>query len=146
MATWFSASAVVSALAVAWLLDESGRAWLTMAAQIDFVVGALGSTLLNLADRAPAARLFAVSAVAISLGGLGSLLAGRWADQVGRTIISTALTLQTSLGFLLTLFIMRMVPLLSGWWGWGVCIPGSWVSGRYTGNGAFAALCRPPTN
>ncbi len=63
MATWFSASAVVPALAVAWDLDEAGRAWLTMSVQIGFVVGALGSALLNLADRVPARWLFAVSAL-----------------------------------------------------------------------------------
>src|SRR5688572_15740787 len=47
MATWFSASAVVPALTAAWDLDEAGRAWLTMSVQAGFVVGALGSALLN---------------------------------------------------------------------------------------------------
>ena len=62
MSTWFSASAVVPALTRVWDLDEAGRAWLTMSVQLGFVVGALGSALLNLADRVPARRLFTLSA------------------------------------------------------------------------------------
>jgi MFS family permease len=62
MATWFSASAVVPALTTAWNLDEAGRSWLTMSVQLGFVVGALGSALLNLADRISARYLFTLSA------------------------------------------------------------------------------------
>ena len=61
MAVWFSASAVVASLAQDWSLDDSGRAWLTMSVQAGFVVGALISSLLNLADVLPAPRLIAVS-------------------------------------------------------------------------------------
>jgi MFS family permease len=61
MAVWFSASAVVASLAQDWSLDDSGRAWLTMSVQAGFVIGALISSLLNLADVLPAARLIAVS-------------------------------------------------------------------------------------
>jgi len=61
MAVWFSASAVVSSLAEAWSLDDSGRAWLTMSVQAGFVVGALISALLNLSDIIPAPRLISVS-------------------------------------------------------------------------------------
>src|SRR5215210_1526416 len=62
MSVWFSASAVVPALTQAWGLDGSGRAWLTMSVQGGFVVGAFGSAALNLADRLPTRRLFAISA------------------------------------------------------------------------------------
>ena len=111
----------------------------------------------------------------IAIGGVGSLLAGKWADQFGRTTLTsasliisgtcavligflfgrnpvlltavaliwglaivadsaqfsaavseladkeymgTALTLQTSLGFLLTLFTIRLIPPLQAWLGW----------------------------
>src|SRR5437870_13317790 len=64
MAVWFSASAVAPALSSAWRLDDSGRAWLTMSVQAGFVAGALGSALVNLADRGPAHLLFAWSGVA----------------------------------------------------------------------------------
>jgi MFS family permease len=63
MSVWFSATAVVPALAAAWSLDDSGRAWLTMSVQIGFVTGALGSALLNLADRIPGPRLIAFSSI-----------------------------------------------------------------------------------
>lgn len=66
MAVWFSASAVAPALAAAWHLDDSGRAWLTMSVQAGFVAGALTSALLNLSDRWPAHILFAWSAVGAS--------------------------------------------------------------------------------
>jgi MFS family permease len=60
MAVWFSASAVVSSLAAAWSLNDSGRAWLTMSVQTGFVMGALISALLNLSDILPAPRLISI--------------------------------------------------------------------------------------
>jgi len=63
MSVWFSASAVVPALVSAWGLTSSGQAWLTMSVQLGFVVGALASALLNLADRIPGRWLFAVSSL-----------------------------------------------------------------------------------
>ena len=70
MATWFSASAVVPALSEAWSLYDGGESWLTMSVQVGFVAGALGSAVLNLADRLPARWLFAGSA---ALAGLATL-------------------------------------------------------------------------
>jgi MFS family permease len=67
MAVWFSASAVVPALTAAWDLDSSGQSWLTMSVQIGFVVGSFGSAVLTLADRFPAGRLFAISALLAAL-------------------------------------------------------------------------------
>jgi MFS family permease len=63
MSVWFSASAVVPALATAWGLTASAQAWLTMSVQLGFVLGALGSAILNLADRVPGRWLFAVSSL-----------------------------------------------------------------------------------
>jgi MFS family permease len=71
MSVWFSASAVVPALAKAWGLGASGQAWLTMSVQLGFVAGALASAMLNLADRVPSRWLFAVSSV---LAGAATLL------------------------------------------------------------------------
>lgn len=71
MAVWFSASAVVPALTDAWALTAGGRAWLTMSVQIGFVVGALGSAVLNLADRLPARWFIAGSSL---LAGLATVL------------------------------------------------------------------------
>jgi MFS family permease len=63
MSVWFSASAVVPALAAAWGLSSSEQSWLTMSVQLGFVMGALGSAVLTLADRISARWLFAVSSV-----------------------------------------------------------------------------------
>lgn len=63
MALWFSASAVLPQLTLTWNLSGSEQAWMTMSVQIGFVVGALFSAALNLADRFPAPLLFAGSAL-----------------------------------------------------------------------------------
>lgn len=63
MVLWFSASAVVPQLTVEWNLSASQQAWMTMSVQIGFVVGALVSAVLNLADRVSSRRLFAISAL-----------------------------------------------------------------------------------
>ncbi len=98
MSVWFSATAVVPALASAWSLDDSGRAWLTMSVQIGFVVGALGSALLNLPDRLPAPRLISVS----------SFLAA--ASTVAIPLVVTDLTLAIPFRFLTGLFLAGVYP------------------------------------
>lgn len=67
MTLWFSASAVVPQLTIEWSLGESAQAWMTMSVQLGFVVGALVSALLNLADRFSSRTLIAISS---TLGGL----------------------------------------------------------------------------
>jgi MFS family permease len=89
MAVWFSASAVVPALTEAWTLSEGGRAWLTMSVQIGFVVGALGSAILNLADRLPARWFFAGSA---TLAGLATLLIPLLANGLAPALLLRFLT------------------------------------------------------
>jgi MFS family permease len=51
MAVWFSASAVVPALASQWHLSAGAAAWMTAPVQAGFVLGAVGSAALGLADR-----------------------------------------------------------------------------------------------
>ena len=51
MAVWFSASAVVPALASQWHLSAGAAAWMTAPVQAGFVLGAVGSAVLGLADR-----------------------------------------------------------------------------------------------
>ncbi len=99
MAVWFSASAVVPALTTAWELNVNGRAWLTMSVQIGFVVGALGSALLNLADRIPARRFFTVSAI---LAGIATLLI---------PLLAHGLALALVLRFLTGMFLAGVYPM-----------------------------------
>jgi len=67
MTVWFSASAVVPQLTSEWSLSDAGKSWLTMSVQIGFVVGALLSAALNVADRLPLPRLIAASALAAAV-------------------------------------------------------------------------------
>jgi MFS family permease len=98
MAVWFSASAVVPALTLAWELSDAGRAWLTMSVQIGFVAGAFGSALLNLADRISARVLFAVSAL---LAAIATVLI---------PLVATGLTPALTLRFLTGLFLAGVYP------------------------------------
>lgn len=65
MSTWFSASVVLPQLRAAWGISISAGAWLTISVQIGFVVGALISAALNLADIVAPRRL-------MLYGGLGA--------------------------------------------------------------------------
>jgi MFS family permease len=62
MGLWFSATAVVPALREHWGLTAGQAAWLTMAVQLGFVAGALGSALLNLPDLFEPRKVIAVGA------------------------------------------------------------------------------------
>ena len=67
MSLWFSGSAVVPQLQEEWILSSAEQSWMTMSVQLGFVVGAVLSAVLNLADRIPAPRLIAICTI---LGGL----------------------------------------------------------------------------
>ncbi len=68
ISTWFSASAVVPQLRSLWDLTPSAVAWLTIAVQLGFVVGAVVSSLFNLADLISTRYI-------ITVGALGSAAA-----------------------------------------------------------------------
>ncbi|MCG8467969.1 MAG: MFS transporter [Gemmatimonadetes bacterium] len=63
MGLWFSASAVVPELRIAWGLTDAGAAWLTMSVQLGFVLGAVLSAVLTLSDIWDPRRLIAGSAL-----------------------------------------------------------------------------------
>lgn len=67
MGPWLSAAAILPQLRAEWGLGEGQGAWLTMAVQLGFVVGALGSAMVNLPDRVATHRLFAWSAALAAL-------------------------------------------------------------------------------
>jgi MFS family permease len=77
---WFSASAVAPQLEAEWALTSGEASGLTLAVQIGFVVGALVSAALSLADVVAARTLFVLSA---SVGGLANAsLVGLGEDDV----------------------------------------------------------------
>ncbi|PYQ52084.1 MAG: MFS transporter [Acidobacteria bacterium] len=73
MSLWFGMSAVAPQVAKEWHLSAAATAWLTLTVQIGFVIGTLGSALLNLPDVIRARHLVAICAF---LGaGVNALLA-----------------------------------------------------------------------
>jgi len=75
MAPWFSASAVAPTLVRLWRLAGTGAAWLTISVQLGFVVGAVTSAALTLADRWSARRLVAGAAALAGLATFGVAVA-----------------------------------------------------------------------
>jgi MFS family permease len=78
MATWFSASAVLPQLGEMWELSTTSASWLTIAVQVGFVIGAVLSAALSLADLVAPARLMMFGAILAAVVNLGLL----WADDV----------------------------------------------------------------
>ncbi|HET7701719.1 MAG TPA: MFS transporter [Candidatus Limnocylindria bacterium] len=75
MSTWFSASAVLPQLRALWSLSSGESAWLTIAVQLGFVTGALGSAITNLPDRFSARHVVFVSTLAAAAANAGLVLA-----------------------------------------------------------------------
>jgi MFS family permease len=76
MTLWFSASAVVPQLTAEWSLTGAQQSWMTMSVQVGFVVGAVGSAVLTIADRFDTRHVFAVSAI---LGAAANAAIPLWA-------------------------------------------------------------------
>ncbi len=96
LALWFSATAVLPQLTAAWQLSAAGQSWLTMSVQLGFVVGALTSAILNLADRMPVRYLCAVSTL---LGAGFNAALALFVDRPATAIILRFLTGATLAGF-----------------------------------------------
>ena len=60
MSTWFSTTAVLADLRLAWELSATEGSLLTIVVQVGFVVGAVVSSVTNLADRVAPLRLILV--------------------------------------------------------------------------------------
>ncbi len=112
MSVWFSASAVIPSLRDAWGISSGEASWLTGAVQIGFVVGALASALLTLADRVPARILIAVCA------------AGAAGTNAAVALFAGGIELAVPLRFLTGVFLAGVYPV-------GMKLMASWfVRGR----------------
>ena len=89
MALWFSASAVVPQMTIEWGLSPGQQSWMTMSVQIGFVVGALFSAVINLADRVSPTKLIGVSAL---LGALFNALIPLYSNGPELTLVLRFLT------------------------------------------------------
>lgn len=106
MTTWFSATAVVPQLRDEWALGDTAAAWLTIAVQLGFVVGALVSAALNVAD-VVSPRLVVLSGAA-GAAGANLLLAA-----VGSA--GAALPLRFATGFFLAGVYPPALKLMATW-------------------------------
>jgi MFS family permease len=100
LSTWFAASAAAPAIKEEWGLSGGEVPLLTIAVQVGFVMGALGSALVNLPDRFPAPRVMTLGAVGAAVcTALVALLAHDvWMAAVLRLLTGTCLALVYPVG------------------------------------------------
>ncbi|GHC17099.1 MFS transporter [Aidingimonas halophila] len=92
MTTWFSATAVVPQLEQHWQLGPGQSAWLTIAVQLGFVLGALGSALMSLSDRMSPRRLMLLGAAgAAAVNALLLVAEGFWPAIALRVVTGACL-------------------------------------------------------
>ncbi len=120
LTVWFSASAVVPTLRVEWGIGATAAVWLTASVQVGFVLGAVGSAVLNLADRFPPHLLLAVSALLAA--GCTAILA----------VFVTSFALTVPLRLLTGVFLAGVYPV-------GLKLMASW-SGTASRGRAFGVL------
>ena len=108
VSVWFAGTAVLPELAKVWHAQFNVTAWLTLAVQLGFVVGALTSAVLNLADVFSAPRLIVVSAV-------GAALANLLFVYVATRSISVAMLMRFLTGFAIAGVYPPGMKILSGW-------------------------------
>jgi MFS family permease len=89
LSCWFSASAVAPGMQRDLDLGGTGAVLLTSSVQVGFVVGALASAALNLADRLPTAVLYAMSAF---LAATCTALISAFANGLTETLVLRVLT------------------------------------------------------
>lgn len=88
ISTWFSATAVIPQLAEAWDLSATAQAWLTISVVLGFVIGAVLSSALNIADRVKPQVVMLVGAWGAGLANLGLI----WVDDALGGILLRLLT------------------------------------------------------
>ena len=73
MTVWFSTNAIAPALADDLGFGSGELSWLTIAVQLGFVAGTLGSAALNLAERVNPRQLFAAAAIGAAIANVAPL-------------------------------------------------------------------------
>lgn len=88
ISTWFSATAVIPQLAEEWSLSPTAQAWLTISVVLGFVIGALISSALNIADRVRPQVVILIGAWGAGLANLSLI----WVDEAVPGILLRLLT------------------------------------------------------
>jgi len=89
LSLWFSATAVLPALAREWNLGDGGQAWLTIAVQLGFIIGTLLSALGNLPDIYSPRAIMALSA---GIGAIANGALALWVDNLGPALVLRGVT------------------------------------------------------
>ena len=87
---WFSASAVTIQLQHVWALSTSEVAWLTLAVQLGFVVGAFSLAIFNTSDVLPTRSLFAISGAIGVLANAALVLVSTPGPAIGLRFVTGA--------------------------------------------------------
>ena len=92
MSPWFSTAAVLGQLRERWELGTAAASWLTIAVQIGFVIGAVVSSLVRLADRLAPRRLILYGSVLAALANASIVLTDDFtAALIARLVTGAAL-------------------------------------------------------
>ena len=89
LSLWFSTTAVLPALSREWQLGDGGRAGLTIAVQLGFIIGTLVSALGNLPDVYSPRLMMAVST---GVGAAANGALALWVDSLGPALVLRAVT------------------------------------------------------
>lgn len=106
MSTWFSATAVIPQLRALWDVSPGVGAFLTIAVQIGFVVGALSSSIFNVSDVFPPARLIAIGSAGAALANAGLYVTGS---------VGPAIALRFATGFFIAAVYPPAFKLMATW-------------------------------
>jgi len=88
MSTWFSTAAVLPQLRSTWDLGDTAGAWLTIAVQLGFVVGAFAIAITSLADRLEPRRLILLGSTGAALANVSLVVF----DALGPALVARVLT------------------------------------------------------
>jgi MFS family permease len=138
LSLWFSATAVLPALSSEWQLSDSGRAGLTIAVQVGFIIGTLLSALGNLPDIYSPRVLMAISAAA---GAVANGALALWVDN-----LATALILRVITGICMAGAYPPAMKIMATWFRDGRGVAMGILIGALTAGSAIPHLIRGATD
>ena len=138
LSLWFSATAVLPALSSEWQLSDSGRAGLTIAVQVGFIIGTLLSALGNLPDIYSPRVLMAISAAA---GAVANGALALWGNN-----LATALILRIITGICMAGAYPPAMKIMATWFRDGRGVAMGILIGALTAGSAIPHLIRGATD
>ena len=91
MSPWFATAAVLGQLREAWDLSRAQASWLTIVVQIGFVVGAVFTSVTNLADRIAPRRLIIIGATGAAVANLVVVLGDSFSIAIVARLVTGAM-------------------------------------------------------